>query len=261
MDRGYVPVVSGLCSYERTIVGAAMKKKRLTTCLIAAHIIIACSSADIIFNVDFENPPHVAGSSPVTGSAPDRPSGISGTWDVATGVADFSTQVAVLNSSGGMGFSPGVDYVSGLHLFQWEWALVTGDNSQGELQTAFLFNGVDGAQPEVNVSFLFDGTVFVSDPLNGLVNVATFTTGQAHSFELLVNLDAATYDFSMDQNPLLSSRPMDPNPDITALGIQQPFNSATFALDNFQWQIIPEPTTLGLMLVALGALGLRVFRC
>ncbi|NCC53072.1 MAG: PEP-CTERM sorting domain-containing protein [Spartobacteria bacterium] len=243
---------------------AMMRKYLIPLIALALGAGAAIVYSDIIFDVDFENPPHVAGSPPVTGSSVNQPTGISGSWDIATGVADFSSQVALLDStSGGMGFVPSDVYTTGIHIFRWEYALVTVDSSQGQLQTSVMFinDGMSRPAQEVIISYLDDGTLNISDPLNGGTGVSNWLLNQSATYALTIDLDSQTYGFTVDAQPIVTDTPLNPGAFLTGMSFQTPFNMPSYGLDNFQWQIIPEPTTLGLMLVALGALGLRVFRC
>ncbi|NCC51765.1 MAG: PEP-CTERM sorting domain-containing protein [Spartobacteria bacterium] len=243
--------------------GSVIKKKYLACFVLTALQAAAIGVySDVIYDVDFENPPHTLGSAPVTGSGSDRPTDHNGFgWTISSGVADLSSQVAVVDDTGFefMSFFPGPTFDSQILTLSWDFAVLSTDNSESLLQGSMTVNSPTGPGTLINVSYLFDGTVRVFDQVTGDQGVSTWTLGQSAEYSLLIDLDSDSYDFLVDGSPLLVDNPLDPSEDLDRVNFYRPFGSPSYAIDNFQWQIIPEPSTIALMLLALG--GLAVGRC
>ena len=76
---------------------------------------------DIIFSVDFEDPPHSSGSQAANGSPPDYVT--SGGFGI-TYVTEFGSQGASTTASesgNSMLFDSGMTYASGVHSISWDW--------------------------------------------------------------------------------------------------------------------------------------------
>lgn len=217
------------------------------------------SCAEFIFNIDFEDPPHVVGSAPATGGGPGAPT-TSTSMTIATGVADYGTQVAVMDpatSLGGLGFFTGETYNDGIHAISWEWALAQAGG--GLLEAAFFVTSYAGPGTLIQVSYRPNGSIGVTDQVSGNQDVGIWTLNESASYRIVLNFDADKYDFFIDGNQVLFGSPLDPIQNIAATSFQRPFGSPSFAIDNFQWQIIPEPGSIWLV-VGGGWLVVRAWR-
>ncbi len=237
-----------------------MKTKSLIRLLTAALQVAGPSVfSDVIYDVDFENPPHVLGSAPVTGSGSDRPTADNGFgWTIAENVADFSSQVAVVGGKGFefMQFFPGSTYDSQILTLSWEFAMLSTDNSESTLQGSMTVGSPTGPATLINVRYSFDGTVTVFDQLSGNQGAGTWTLAQSAQYALLIDFDSDNYDFLVNGSPVLTDRPIDSNEDMDRINFYRPFGSPSYAIDNFQWEIIPEPSSL--ILVIIGFVGVLV---
>lgn len=236
--------------------------RALGSCLCACSVLLICTAAraDIIYEVDFENPPHVVGSPPATGSGPDRPTTVD-LVAVSDSVAAFPTQSAFFDSTAGfagMSFNPGPVFSTGIHLISWDIVMLS-VMGPDDPQAFVNIPATSGAQAFA-VEFYLNGDIVINDALNGSSIVSSYTLEQADAFGFLFDMDADTYDLLINGSPVVSDAPMQPTRDLFYVSFTGGrFGENTFAIDNFQWQIIPEPSTIALMLLALG--GLAVGRC
>lgn len=216
------------------------------------------SSGDMVFDVTFENPPHTNGSAPTVGIGSDRPTGLSGTWTVANNFLGSSSQAAVMSalaSGGGLGFSPGSDYSSGVHTFSWDLGMIA-PSSQSSVQIL----GLNGPSQALIIDYFGDSTVRIYDPLNGSIDATTASLGLFHAFSVTLDLDSLQYGVSVDGSSILASRPLQSGTDVYSASILNPFGSTAVGVDNFRWDIIPEPSTLALLAIAGLGFALRARR-
>ncbi|MBU0679003.1 MAG: PEP-CTERM sorting domain-containing protein, partial [Verrucomicrobia bacterium] len=206
-----------------------------------------------------ENPPHVLGSQPATGSGSDRPTSHNGFgWTISQNVADFSSQVAVVGGSGYefMGFNPGTTFTSAIAVISRELAVLqTGTDPQANVSVA----GSSLPDP-VHVDYLADGRVNVYDAVSGVATVGTWTLNQSLPYQVVIDLNADTYDFYMDSTQVLFDRPITADSEILNVSFFRPFDAASYAIDNFRWDIIPEPSTWALMLTASLLFGINALK-
>jgi len=207
---------------------------------------------DFIFNVDFEDPPHVVNQQVVTGSAVDLPTGADPTVMIRTNLADFTTQVASLEPAGAMGFFYAPSVASGLVRLSWDLALIDHGPGSGFESAAVGVQSSGGGG--LNIFYLKDMTI----TLNGM-NVGTCTTGVSDNFSFVFDLNADIYDFSMNGSSVLTNQALGASFDLQNVVFSRDSDEfPSYAVDNFQWEVIPEPSASVLML--LGGLGCLLFK-
>lgn len=212
----------------------------------------AAVRADIIYAVDFEDPPHTVDQQVALGPASDRPQFADTSVFVRDSLGDFTTQVASLEPAGAMTFLPATTFSSQIALISWDLAML----DIGSLAPAAVSIGTSEGVP-VTTTFMGDMSIQIDG-----VNVGSYTLGQLDSFAFMIDIDNALYGFSLNGSPVLTDQPL--------VGTDWVLRDVSFgrgnladpsyAVDNFQWQIIPEPSTFALMLLALGSLALRQLR-
>lgn len=217
--------------------------------------------SDLVYSVDFENPPHVVDQQVVTGSGTDRPSFADTSVIVRDGPADFTTQVASLEPAGAMSFSPGTVFTTGIALVSWDMAMIS-LGSSGPETAAIALNPSPGPASPIVIFFMEDLSIELS--LGGVdpSDVGSFVLGQQDGFAVQIDLDNGLYDFSMNGSVVLNDQPLGSDWNLSDVSFSRDnLADPTYAVDNFEWEIIPEPGTV--FLLALGALGLvagRVFK-
>lgn len=208
--------------------------------------------ADIVYNVTFEDPPHVVGQEPATGISSDCPLSPASGWEIRDDIAGFGSQSAVLAGGTGGGllnFGPGSVFDSGIHSILWDASVLTLDISSG-LQVATLIGGGDGALTDLGINFLANGNLTVYDPADSGNEevIDTWLPGEVFQFQVLMNLDTDTYDFFLNGSQVIYGQPLEADASFTGVSYQRPFSSAGFALDNFRWEVVPEPSSILLFL-------------
>ena len=201
---------------------------------------------DIIFNVDFEDPPHTAGAQAANGSPPDYVT--TGGFGI-TYVPEFGSQGASTTASGSgnsMLFDSGTTYASGVHSISWDWI-------QYAYAPVFIPDSGVNIGPSVwNLSHV-RGSVSLSpydspdDPYSG-----TYSTGIVYSYSFLLDLDADSYDFAINGTTVVDGGALSNTVSLSSVTFYNPWGS-DHAVDNFRWEIVPEPSTL--VLISLGLLG------
>lgn len=212
----------------------------------------------ILFDVNFEGPTHINGSAPTTGIGSDVPTGMSGMWTVTNNFADSSSQVAAIYSpatGGGLGFSPGMDYTTGLHLISWDIAM-----ENPSVQSSFQLFSLGSPTVALGINYFGDESITIYDPLNGSSSVGSVNLGAFFSLSVSFDLDAYLYGVSLDGSPLVQDMAITPGTDIYSVSLLNPFGSTTMAIDNFRWEIVPEPSTISLLLVGVAGMLWRRLR-
>lgn len=214
-----------------------------------AMCIVPLARGDMItiFNVDFEDPPHSAGSQAANGSPPGYVT--SGGFGI-TYVSEFGSQGASTTASGSgnaMLFDSGTTYTFGIHAISWDWI-------QYAYAPVFIPDSAVNIGPSVwNLSHV-RGSVSLSpydspdDPYSG-----TYSTGIVYSYSFLLDLDADSYDFAINGTTVVDGGALSNTVSLSSVTFHNPWGS-DHAVDNFRWEIVPEPSTLALIL--LGILGL-----
>lgn len=222
-----------------------------------AGLLSLTTQADILFNVDFENPPHVLGQAPTTGMAPDRPFDTQLTV-VDSGIAGFSGQVGRFTSDGVNAYSVfalSSAMSSGIHSIIWEASMLTFDASDG-LQVGMTIGEGGGTANDLITLFLTSGNIVVFDPGDGGngETIGTWSTGQVFQFQALLNLNNDTYDYFLNGNQVIYGQSLQTDASISTAVFQRPFVTSEFAFDNFRWEIVPEPSTISLLLVGVAGM-------
>jgi len=214
-----------------------------TACtIILFHVLLSSiGQADIIYDFDFE-PPDFTVDTQIT-NGPGLMA--DGNVFVRTGIADFSTQVASLEPAGGLSFGVTQSLTSGIVSISWDMALVVfgaplgntlsfgvGSNSEG--------GGLFGA------SYNSDGTIHdVYDVSLGI----GYALGVQNHFQLLIDLDTDSLDFLVDGGVVVDNASISPTISPEAIVFSRGYlKSPQYAIDNFRWEVIPEPTSLILIL-------------
>jgi hypothetical protein len=216
-------------------------------------LLVACSISRgdiiVVYNVDFENPPHVVDQPVVTGVGTDRPYDAAG-FVVRDSLADFTTQVAS-REGGFLSFSPESYSSSGLVRLSWDMAMLTlGPNGPETAAVSVdLYNSGNESWSAITTYFMQDLTIQIAG-----MNVGAFTLGQQDSFEFLLNMDTGLYDTYLNSSLVLNDQSFGSGLSVANVAFGADFDaSPTYAIDNFRWEIIPEPSTL--ILLILGGLG------
>jgi len=207
---------------------------------------------DITFNATFENPPHVLNSAVAVGTGDDSPAFSAGSVITRTGIADFSTQVASFEPAGQLSFFSPTPTSSGLLLITWDMAMI--EYGPGGLDTAAVSiqNSPSGGGAltmfwKTDNSFRIGGTT-----------AGAYTLGQQDNYAFLFDLDNDSYDFLLNGSPLMTNQALAGSFDVqNVVFAAENLRAPTYAIDNFRWEVIPEPSTIGLMGLGLAGLLLR----
>ncbi len=210
-----------------------------------------CTSgyADIIYDFDFEEPDFTADTQITSGSGYIA----DGDVYVRTGIADFSTQVASLEPAGSLGFGSAPVQTSGVVLISWDMAVVSlGSASGTDYSAAFLLSLSEGAS--IVGTYQYDSTF----EINGQ-NVASYTLGAQSQYSVRIDLDFNAYDFLIDGITIIDDEPIAMSAYPQSVVFTREFlTSPEYGIDNFRWEVIPEPASL--LLLMLGGAGLYVTR-
>lgn len=226
-----------------------MKTLHLILFLLLIYAFAAC--ADIIYDVDFEAPVHTV-DTPITVNANnDTPSGtLGGTVIARTGLADMSTQVASLEPAGNMSFTADQDLITDISLLSWDLAFIS--TTTPGFSSVSIQLGADGG-PAIQVLYRQFNVIEVDG-----TSVGPFTAGQSDHFQFSFNLDANFYDLAINGSPVLTSEPIGDTWALRTVSFGHPsLSSPNYAVDNFQWTVIPEPSTLALLFAGVFGLAVR----
>lgn len=224
-------------------------KRTLILVVVVAAVAVPPSFGDMIYNVTFEDPPHTLNSPVATAEGMvDRPRGTIGSVITRDGVADFSSQVASLEPAGLMSFFVSTPVNSGLVTLSWDLAMIDyGPN--GPPEAAVLIQTGSGGSGTMSLYWESD-----SDFRIGPQNVATVTLGEQDHYEFLFDLDNDVYDFAFNGAPILTNQALDASFDIqNVLFGAENTRAPTYAVDNFRWEVVPEPSTW--LLISTGCLA------
>jgi hypothetical protein len=233
-------------------------KRTLILVVLAAAVAVPPSFGDMIYNVSFEDPPHTVDSAVATAvGMSDRPEGTIGSVITRTGIADFSTQVGSLEPAGIMRFLTDTPVSSGLVVLSWDLAMIS-FGPGGDANTAWAYFLSDGGNNgAVNMYWQRDSSFDL-----GGSDAAAFTLGQQDHYEFLLDLDNDRYDFAFNGVAVLTNQSLNAGFDVQSVVFAaQNLQSPTYAVDNFRWEVVPEPSTW--LLISTGCLaavyGRRLF--
>lgn len=204
--------------------------------------------ASMMFDVTFEDPPHVLGTYTATGAPPLYPSSGSAFVDNVPG---FTSQVGLVG--GILAFQSSVSFTSLIHILSWDFMNLSVStygsgpdaaffiNSAGPDYDFYLAHGPGGEGVSLNVqgTWVYEGPYSIS-------NLA--------SYAFTIDFDSRNYSFSIDGINILSAMPLPSTmTSLDNVSFEKPGNNS-YAIDNFRWEIIPEPTTN--LLLTIGGAGL-----
>jgi hypothetical protein len=233
-----------------------MKAMKTATVLTATSLVVLLTGnvwSDLVYSVDFENPPHVVDQQVVTGAGTDRPYFVDASVIVRNSPADFTTQAASLEPAGSMNFLPGTVFTAGIALISWDLAMIS-SGSGGPTTAAISIDPSPGPSSSIFVYFQTDLSIKVDDNTVGL-----FTMGEQDHYDFVIDIDNGLYDFSFNGSLALNDQPLDSGWDLRMVSFgRENLEDPTYAVDNFEWHVIPEPSTA--LLVLLGGFFVVVQR-
>jgi len=203
--------------------------------------------SDIVYYIDYEAPTYTNGQQIGGGS----------TETISDSINGLSTQGLLIHDGGGINYFAPQAFTSGVHLVSWDFAIPGGQGANviinAQLHSAgsqsILFDTtIAGSASGIEVEY---GQGFPQRP-SVLINI-----GEAYSFQVLMNLDANFYSFWLDGNLLedavgISS---ETSLEFVAFGQNQTLGLQA-GIDNFRWEVVPEPSTMALL--ALAGVGLAI---
>lgn len=218
-----------------------MKTTIATSCLLTA----LCSAAfgTMIYDIDYEPPAYTNGQHVGGGTSGET---------ISDSINGFSSQGLLIHDGGAMNYltpgGPSDPFTSGIHLVSWDFAVPT-------QQSASLI--LNGQLNSLSSGVLFDATL-ATGPTGNEIQYGDgfpvrpsvpFVVGQAYSFEVLMNLDDDYYSFWLDGDLLEDTVAIPSGADLYAVDFAQNQTLGLQAgIDNFRWEIIPEPSSTLLLL-------------
>jgi len=190
--------------------------------------------ADLIYDVTFEGGAFVPGEICPTGSPPLFPQyqeglGYSGIEDSSL----FGSQVADL---GWLLFDPGLSYASGIHVISWDASVDAFDPTTGWPGIVVNIYGTDISV--ANGSFILNGTNY---------STGGFSYGSVLQYQVTLDLDAHTTSFYINDVPYVSMEAIGDSSLLSSIVLQHPANNNAL-VDNFRWEVVPEPSSIILLL-------------
>ncbi|MBU1693136.1 MAG: hypothetical protein KKC51_04145 [Verrucomicrobia bacterium] len=206
------------------------------------------SGGDIVYEVTFEDPPHVLDQPIVVGVGSDRPSSYIGNLYCRAGLGDFTSQVASAESAM-ITFNPGVVFTAGLVRMSWDMAVLQTQGSEPEQVTANIQATAGGHPPGMYFVYYINGEIRLGTDV-----VGSYTLGLQDHFEVVMDMDNDRFDVLLNSVYLRTNEVMSSNWSPEQLGFNTGFMaSPRYAVDNVRWEIIPEPSTN--VLISLGGAG------
>jgi hypothetical protein len=219
--------------------------------ILAALLLMALIPAarpDLVYDIDYEPPAYTNGQHVGGGSGETISDSISG----------FSSQGLLIHDGGGINYLASTEFTAGVHLVSWDVAVPVLQGSSAilnvQLQASsgpILFDAtVAGDGSGLRVEY---GEGFPNPPS------VSINPAQAYSFLVLIDLDANHYNFWLNGTLLEDTvaLPPDSSMDLADFGQNQALGLQA-GIDNFRWEVIPEPSSL--LLLMLGCAGLCVTR-
>jgi hypothetical protein len=202
--------------------------------------------------VTFEDPPHTNGLGVTVGAGSDRPQHAENVT-AQTGIGDFTTQVALANN-GGMSFFPSSPSVTGVVNISWDFAVIS--YSDGITTEAGMSIFAMNDSSVFLLLFNDTGVLKFSAPGLGIgpTNVATLSLGVHDNYLFSANLDASTYSFFINGSPVVESVEMGAPNSVKYVAFDDyQISTPQYAVDNFRWEVVPEPSPF--VLITLGLQG------
>jgi len=212
--------------------------------LVLSLCAIGSVSADIVYDINYEPPGYTNGQQVGGGSGETISDSING----------FTSQGLLIHDGGSIAYYAPSTFTSGVHLVTWEFAIPVQQgstlviNSQlGEQSQPLLFDTTVVGGPNV----IEYGSGFPQRP-----NIP-YSIGQAYSFQVLMDLDANYYSFWIDGALLENTVAISADTELSYVAFSQNQSIGLQAgIDNFRWEIVPEPASMLLILFGGSALYL-----
>ena len=201
--------------------------------------LMACLAyGDIVFDVSFDGPDFIAGSTSPTGIPPDYPQYAP---SLIVDSAAFGSQVA---RPGYLRFDPESIYASGVHNISWRYLSEDNNTYGGWPNMAVTFSGSsvflpNGSSPG-DAYFYIDGNPLTTAPT---------PLNQVHDYAVTINLESLTASFFVNGVQFATNAPIPSGATLDYVLFQVPGNNTAY-IDNFRWEIVPEPSSL--ILITLG---------
>jgi hypothetical protein len=191
-----------------------------------------------VYELNFESPGYSNGQQ------------IPGAGTISDNINGFSSQALLMQNGGSFDIFAPMSYTEGIHSISWDFGLPSD-------QAATTILGVSLWDAHVNVTMSGNANnyeiLYGPHPPGSPRLSVPFETGQVYSVNVLLDLDLAQYDLFIDGNQLLMSQPLEFGPD--SLGYVSLTQNQVIGLeagfDNFRWEIVPEPSTISLLLVGV----------
>jgi len=225
----------------------------MKTMLMTLFLLMALSSATyatLIYDINYEPPEYVDGQHVGGGTSGET---------ISDSINGFLSQALLIHDGGAISYYAPEVFDYGIHHVTWDFSVPV-DQSSSQIISAQLMG--DGSP------ILFDTTLdtgltgYEIDygsgfPIRPSIN---FNIGQSYSFAVEMNLDADYYSFWVDGNLLEDAVSIASDADLYVVGFGQNQTMGLQAgIDNFRWEVVPEPSTWMLFLCGGGALLVR--RC
>jgi len=215
-----------------------MKAMIMVCCLLVA--LCSGSFATMIYDIDYDPPTYTNGQH--VGGGFGR--------TISDNINGFSSQGLLIHDGGGGGLSyyASDPFTSGVHLVSWEFTVPS-------QQSATLI--INGQLNSSSGSVLFDTTLATGPTGNEIKygkefpNRAStnFLVGQSYLFEVTMDLNADYYSFWVDGVLLEDTVSIPSDVDLLLVGFAQNQTLGLQAgIDNFRWEVIPEPSSMILLL-------------
>ena len=192
--------------------------------------------SDVVFDIGYEPPTYTNGQI-LGGSGPT----------VRDNLYGFSDQAVEFANCDGLRYTAPEPYTSGVHNINFQACAYSGESSE-----VFDFMTDDS---RVSIAMYVNRIEYGAGYIPGQPRPSiASTTGQVYSFEFSINLDAGVYDFWLDGNQLLDDYEIFmPNDPLSEISFGQSQTYCLAGLDNFRWEVVPEPSAL-LLLIGGGSL-------
>ncbi len=219
-----------------------MKTKIIFLCIFMTLCNVGLS--DIVFDINYEPPTYTNGQHVGLGDHGET---------ISDSINGFPSQGLLIYDGGGIAYYAPEPFTSGVHTVSWDFAIPAQKNSSSIIDA--VLTGNYGSIFNVNLETAGAGNeIQYGDPLPFPRASIPFNIGQAYSFEVLMNLDSDYYSFWVDGGLLEDSVSIAPDATLEVVGF---FQNQTMGLqagiDNFRWEVVPEPSAL-LLLIGGGSL-------
>lgn len=207
---------------------------------------VSVGFSDFVYNIDYEPPTYANGQQ------------ILGAGNISDSINGFTSQGLLIHDGGGINYLASSTFTTGIHLVSWDIAIPTVQGSSsiiyGQLESfsgPILFDmhvKGDGSGLRVEYGFGFPQRPSIS-----------INAGQSYAFDILMNLDANYYNFWLNGTLLEDTVtiPSGAGFDLVGFGQNQTLGLQA-GVDNFRWEVVPEPTSV--LLLLLGGSGIYLAR-